>query len=501
MRWDKAWFRRLDREIANLPFLPPSQQQAVRRALGRDIIAFAVLYLRHHLGETLSFSEAHFVWARQAETWQQPVDDVRQARTAVVAPRECGKSTWWFLIIPLWAAANGHAEFIAAFAHSSGQAEAHLATLKGELDNNHLLRVDYPDLCEPEKRPTGVQVADRQGMLHTKRGFVFAARGIDSAVLGLKVGHRRPDKLVLDDIEPPESNYSALLAEKRLATVINAILPLSARARTTIVGTVTMPGSIVHQLVKAGHGVDVAEWIGETGFTTEHTPPILVDDQGVERSVWPEQWSLEYLQSIRLTRSFALNFANDPMGRDGAYWQAEDIRHDDALLPGLTRRGLWVDPAVTEKQSSDMSGLAVVAYARGSGRVQVLKAVGVRLTGGRLRDRIVAELEADPLITNVIVEVNQGGELWDGVLSDVPVPVFTHVSSVPKAVRFAEALEFYQRGLVSHLGVLPQLEEQQVGFPLVRYDDVCDAVVAGVLSFLGKKKPRMRAVKRGVSYI
>lgn len=40
-------------------------------------------------------------------------------------------------------------------------------------------------------------------------GLSFAARGIDAASLGMKVGEKRPDLLILDDIEPDESSYSA----------------------------------------------------------------------------------------------------------------------------------------------------------------------------------------------------------------------------------------------------------------------------------------------------
>src|SRR5688572_26012752 len=111
-RWDKDWFHRLDELLADLPFQPPHVQTATRVALGQDPVAFAVIYLEQHLtaretGNRLTFSEVHLEWARIAESWkagEQPLEP-RSNRHAFIAPRGMGKSTWWFLILPLWAAA------------------------------------------------------------------------------------------------------------------------------------------------------------------------------------------------------------------------------------------------------------------------------------------------------------------------------------------------------------------------------------------------------------
>src|SRR6188508_1740994 len=161
-RWDSAWFARLDAEIADLPFQDDSVASAIRRALATDPVAFAVLYLSHHLKDRdgrITWSEAHFAWATEALGWAEPVTEPEENRRAIIAPRECGKSTWWFLILPLWAAVNGHSQFAAAFANATSQAEAHLATFKKELDTNPLLNLDYPLVCEPARRKTGTTLA------------------------------------------------------------------------------------------------------------------------------------------------------------------------------------------------------------------------------------------------------------------------------------------------------------------------------------------------------
>lgn len=511
MRWGPGWFRQLDVEIASLEQWDTADAGAIRRELAKDPVAFAMIYLESHLRSKpdeygnrgdVSFSEIHFDWARIAETWATPPQRIGENRHGVISPRECGKTTWWYLILPLWAAANGYVRFAVAFAKDESLAHGHLATFKHELENNQLLNADYPELCTPARKQTGQTLADRQGMLHTQGGFIFAAKGIEGSNLGLKVGSQRPDLIILDDIEPDEAKYSATLAEKRLGTLLDALVPLNLYARMLISGTVTMPESITHQIVKAAQGVEVAPWIKDIGLQCHWYNAIQVNDDGTERSAWPEKWPLAELQAMRHTRSYAKNYLNDPMARDGSYWTSDDFRYGE--LDGVTKVGLFVDPAITARKTSDFTGLAVVGWAPeqgGPGRVVVLHAEGVRLTGQPLRQHILKLLARFERVKRVIVEVNQGGDLWLEVFHDMPsVKVVTHTASEAKEIRFATALDFYQRGRVLHIGKITTLESQAVAFPKAAHDDIIDATAAGVLYFLDpERKPKARVTS--ASYV
>lgn len=453
---------------------------------------FAVTYLRHHLkgrDGQVTFADAHLDWFRQARQWVRPVQAPAEDRMAWIAPRSCGKSTMAFLALPAWAAAHGFARFIAAFADSAIQAETHLATFKRELDTNELLRQDFPDLCAPGKRPSGANLADTQSMFIARSGFVFAARGIDASSLGLKVGEQRPDLLLADDVEPDESSYSPYQAAKRLTTLQDAVLPLNVFARVLLVGTVTMPGSIVHQLSKHAQGIETADWIRDENFQVRHYRPIIKRDDGTERSIWPAKWSIEYLQSIRHTRSFAKNYDNSPLGADGDYWSPDDFRYPqpgEGLDPA-PRMMLSIDPAVTSKVTSDYTGLAVVSYCPERRRCTVHEATQVKLAPAALREKVLAMLDEFPEIGLVLVEDNQGGEVWPHILHNLPVKLRTVHQSAPKEVRAARVLNHYQRGRVIHARRLRDLEEQMCAFPKAPHDDVLDAVVSAVERFFPAK--------------
>lgn len=465
-----------------------------RRTLTRlNPLLFGLVYLRHHLRDSegrITFGDAHLDWCRAARSWVRPPRQPAEHRNAYIAPRNMGKSTWWFLVLPMWAAAHGHVRFAAAFASSATQAETHLSTFKRELDGNALLRQDFPDLCSAAKRPSGGNVADTQSMFIARNGFVFAARGIDSSNLGMKVEERRPDLILCDDIEPDESSYSLELARKRRTTLVDSILPLNVYARVVISGTVTMPGSVIHQLVKHARGVETAAWIGEEGFAAHYTPPIIKTAGGYERSVWPAKWPIAYLKSIEATRSFAKNYANDPMGADGALWVPDDFRYPgpDGLDP-VTHMMLSIDPAVTAKKGSDFTGLAVVSWSAQTRRCTVHEVLAVKIPPGvHMRERVLALLDEWPQIGLILLEVNQGQDTWQSVFHHMPVKVKTVSQSEPKFTRAEGVLNHYQRGRVLHARPLRELEEQMCAFPKAPHDDLVDAVGSAIKRFLPTKQ-------------
>ena len=267
------------------------------------------------------------------------------------------------------------------------------------------------------------------------------------------------------------------------------MLPLSVYARVVLVGTVTMPGSIVHQLVKAARGEpDLPAWIAEEGFRAHYYAPITDDGQ----SVWPEKWPLAYLESIRHTRTYKKNYLNDPMGADGDYWSESDFKYGEPDSP-ISAVVLSIDPAVTTGKASDPTGLAIVGYAPAVKQAVVYAAEAAALTGDALRSRVLELLDNWPEITMVLIETNQGGDLWRQILHGLPVKIHTVHQSAKKETRAAWALAHYQRGRVWHAERLNALEEQMVAFPRAAHDDLLDAVGTVVLKMLGV--PQRRVVR------
>lgn len=479
------------------PLMETPESRVVMTRL--DPFAFALLYFLKHLTDdqgVVSFSDAHLEWLREARLMgvKDPNPYPAKHRHAYIAPRSMGKSTWWFLIFPMWLAAHSHAKFIAAFADTGPQAEQHLKTFKMELDTNDFFRQDYPEVVRPLTRKGQARaLADNQTMYLAHSGFAFVAKGIDSGNLGAKIGDQRPDVLIFDDLEPGEANYSAYQMEKRLDSLLTVALPLNVAARVVMVGTVTMPESITHQLVKHEKLGLTDGWVYTNNFKVHHTPAIIEEEDGTRRSVWPEKWPLDYLESIEGTREYLKNYANDPMGADGDYWRADMFVHEDLEL---THKIISIDPAVTNKKSSDFTGVSVVGYSATERRCQVVSSKGVRMTPSEIRTYVLGIIGADPEIGRILIETNQGGDTWSAILHDMPVPVDTVHQTVKKEVRAAQVVVAYERGFVTHSRGLTSLEEQMVAFPKAPHDDQVDSVTSAIAYFGTRMGGGQKAVAR-----
>jgi phage terminase large subunit-like protein len=462
-----------------------------RRALTEiDPLLFALIYCPGAVrgpetADQITLSDLHLELCRSARSWVMPVTVPKANRTAYIAPRECGKSTWVFKLLPLWAAAHKHRHFIAAFADSATQAREHLSSFRMELENNRKLRADYPELCEPMRRQSGNVLSDSQDDYIASSGFVFKARGIDSAILGMKIGDDRPDLLILDDLEKGESTYSVEQAAKRLETMRSSVLPLSLTAVVVLTGTVNMAGSIMDQLGRAAGGEDV-DWVREVNFKIGYFPALMKANDGTDRSLWPAKWPVEWLLYEQETnpRDFAKNFMNQPMSADGGYWEASYFRYGtpDALSFTI----MSVDPAVSAKSRSDWTGLAIISYSRSLDRFYIRKAVQLKLGSGPLRERVFRLLEEFPEITTILVESNQGGELWTdvgGVFSDMPpgIKVIVKNQNISKELRAEKAVVEWSKARVFFEQKMPDIERQLMAFPKVTHDDLVDSITAGII--------------------
>jgi phage terminase large subunit-like protein len=348
---------------------------------------------------------------------------------------------------------------------------------------------------------TGRALANNSWRIVQSNDFIFDANGIDTNSLGKKVFGQRPDLIILDDIEKGEKNYSEYQAGQQLNTVFDDIAPMNIYSRMIFVGTTTMPNSIMDQFRKKAEGFDEAElkWIDDQNVKVHYYPAIMQNEDGTEKSVWEEKWTLEWLQSQRHLRDFAKNYMNKPVNLDGNFWANEDIIIEEAEEYGNTI--ISVDPAVTKNKISDYTGIAVLSRgtdALGNENIYIRDAQQVKLSPSDLCEKI-KDLASTYDAGLLYVETNQGGDLWQDVFKTIPIKYRSKHQKLSKQIRAGKALNFYQQKKIRHNAHFPALEEQMWSFPKVSHDDVLDAVVTGVLYFLDNKA--VKVIARQFNYL
>lgn len=461
-----------------------SDSELRRKICSREPLIFALVYLPHKLRseETsmkYSLNPLHIYMAEDAATyWPFPLRP-KEVRRAIVAPRDSGKTTWEFLILPCWAACYNWRMFCAFFGDSAERAEEHLANLRFELDNNVKLQEDFPELCTPAKR-NGRALGDSKQVYRSVGGHIFMARGIEARNLGLNERGRRPDLIVIDDCEPL-GQYSMDSKKKRQNIIINGILPMNLNAAVYLVGTVVRYGSIMHEVVQSDTGGGRAQWITDEKFVTKYWPAFWIDPNTREAvSFWPEKWSMDFIRAEYRTYSFQLNWMNQPAIAGQGLWRDADLHYGLPFV--IARRILSIDPATTSTEKSDETGVAVIGFDAGNTRAYVEYAKGVRLDPDRMRELIRLLLTRFPDIETVIIETNQGGDYVKRQLGGVVPPnvrVALKHESRPKPERIRELHDWSQRKWVFLSTEVHAFVDQALAYPDVKHDDVVDAVAKG----------------------
>lgn len=152
---------------------------------------------------------------------------------------------------------------------------------------------------------------------------------------------------------------------------------------------------------------------------------------------------------------------------EGALWTADLIdsyRTEPGKVPDLLRVVVAVDPAVSNDEDSDETGIVVVGEAEG-GHGFVLADYSMRGTPDACMRKAVWAYhhhQAD----KVIGEANNGGDYIGSLLKtvDPDVPYEKVIASRGKRVRAEPVSALYEQGRVHHVGCHTMLEEQMISW-------------------------------------
>ncbi len=167
---------------------------------------------------------------------------------------------------------------------------------------------------------------------------------------------------------------------------------------------------------------------------------------------------------------------------EGALWNYKNLdetRVTKDEVPELRRIIVAIDPAVTNNEGSDETGIVIAGQAD-NGRYYVLDDVSGKMTPdgwGRLAIDMYYKYQAD----RIVAEVNNGGDLVERLIRTIDNEVsYTPVNaSRGKMVRAEPIAALYEQKKVSHVGMFTELEEQLCSFTVgsKKSPDRLDALV------------------------
>ncbi len=165
---------------------------------------------------------------------------------------------------------------------------------------------------------------------------------------------------------------------------------------------------------------------------------------------------------------------------DGALWKRESMIEALRVFkhPELKRIVVGVDPSVTSTEESAETGI-VIAGVGIDDHGYVLQDRSLLASPNEWAKEVIAGyylLEAD----RVIGEVNNGGDLVETVLRNIDKAIsYKSVRATRgKQLRAEPVSSFYERSLIHHVGVFPDLEDQMCSWvPGEKSPDRLDALV------------------------
>lgn len=153
--------------------------------------------------------------------------------------------------------------------------------------------------------------------------------------------------------------------------------------------------------------------------------------------------------------------------REGALWSWESINEPRVSrdeIPELVRVVVAVDPAVTNRSTSDETGI-VIAGKGIDGRFYVLGDVSGRLPPLEWAQRAVNAYHAHKA-DRIVAETNQGGDLVEQNIRQVDrlVPYSGVHASRGKVTRAEPIATLYAQGRVSHVGTFRDMEAEMLTY-------------------------------------
>jgi len=415
------------------------------QSMADDFWAFIHYYLPHQLSHPLS--DMHKEWCH----------DLEDQYIAIAAPRGFAKSHLFSFFYPLYRLLEDNVDIVLV-SSTEKQAEWFLSKIVRELETNERIIEDYG----PQKGPKW-----RNNYIELLSGSTCRCAGAEGKIRG-----KRPDILLLDDIENDEN----VLSEDWRNKLANwfwkaAMYTLKPKGQVIFIGTLVHPLALITRLCTDSN---LEGW-------TRHKYQGLVDG----KSVWEGQWpTAELLKRRDLNpAAFEQEIQNNPIPDEWRKFDPLKIRFYDELPKGLAFT-TTIDAAFELHDKADYT---------------VILTQGIDQYG----NRFIADLTRKRLQPNEIIEeVFAHQQRWNPLKIGIPEmllektlkfylkieenkrnirlpiePIKTEASGVRKRYRVEALVPYVNEGLIwIHKEKHKELLSELICWPTAEHDDTVDAL-------------------------
>jgi len=405
----------------------------------------------------------------------------RKDRVTVSMPPRFGKSQLTSVYFPAWYIGNFPDRQIMMVTHTADLSVDFGRKVRNLVDSEEF-RTVFPDV-------TLASDSKSAGRWNTNRGGVYYATGVGGAIAG-----RGAHFLCIDDAVNEQDILNGNLDVLDRAYdwyAYGARTRLMPEGCVAIVGTRwsqnDLIGRVINDMVR---NPDADQWevVEFPAILDTSTTDGAGESVVVQKSLWPEQWSLE---SLLRTKASMPPFQ----------WNAQYMQHPTAAEASIIKREWWrpwekddppvceyiimsLDAAAEKTNRSDFTALTTWGVAN----IILLNSIKERWEFPTLKRRAYEEYEEWQPDWFVVEKKSAGTALYQEMrAAGVPVQEYTpHRGTGDKTARLNSVSDIFASGLVWYPAGRRWAEEvvdEVCGFPSMPNDDLCDSTVMALMRF------------------
>jgi phage terminase large subunit-like protein len=325
--------------------------------------------------------------------------------------------------------------------------------------------------------------ADSKAMWWTEHGGGVYASSAAGQVTGFRAGHMEPGwqgALIIDDPVKPDDAYSEIVrggVNNRFNETIKSRLAVETTPMIVIMQRIHYQ-DLSGYLLRGGsgekwHHLNLPVIIDNSlEYPAENTHGIQIEHGLPDGWLWPFKHNESHRTSLFAHRRTAeAQYMQNPrrFNAEGALWNEAIITAAKDRRPwiDLRRTVVGVDPAVTNEEGSDSTGIVVCSeYGGGDARGYSVDAdYSGKYSPSGWAQKVIQAVDMHDADA-VVVEVNQGGDMVESTLrnSGYQGRVIQVRASKGKFARAEPIVALYELGKVKHGSGLYELENQQMEY-------------------------------------
>jgi predicted phage terminase large subunit-like protein len=435
------------------------------------------------------------------EMWDLCCSDAKYV--AIAAPRGHAKSTAITLSYGLATFLFRERSFGVIVSDSEFQASMFLGQIKQALQENesiinlfHIKKNEKGQVEFEKETETDIIVATEDG-----HKFRIIAKGSEQKLRGLLWNGKRPDIMLLDDMESDEQVMNKERRDKFRRWFYGALIPaLSENGIIRYVGTILHQDAMLEQLMPKVNGAYVIEEPLKmykskyAGFWKTVKYRAHSDDWS--QILWPDRWSRERLKEVKqeyiqmgLSDKYSQEYLNIPIDESTAFFKRSDFQ---GMRPDDKKKNLNYyitgDFAISERDRADYT-VFVVGGMDEAGLLHIKNVIRARMDGEEIVQTMIGlqkvynplafgveEMQVSkalgPYLNRAMIESNTYINLI--LMKPYKQDKMTRSQSIRArmragGVKFDKDADWYQ-----------DLEEECISFPRAKHDDQVDS-----LAYLG----------------